>query len=165
MQSLKQSFLNKHIRLCYKVWSHNLPNGYLLDFNLYEGKQGHKSNLVKEYGLVLELRLSSSKIPKLTVKCVLYSVHCTPHILAIDNYFNSSKLCCQLWKKGSGVVGTVRADSIERALANSKSKKSPKTKTISLRKPKNRGDMISVVDRNWKWWGCSVATQWSCDNL
>ena len=34
----KQAIRNKPIRFGYKVWSQNTPNGYLIDFDVYQGK-------------------------------------------------------------------------------------------------------------------------------
>lgn len=105
-QALKQCILNKPIRFGYKIWSHNLPNGYLLNFNLYEGKDGHKSDLVSAYGLGAGVTMEFIDSSTVTV----------PHVLAIDNYFNSTKLCVELKKKDVGVVGTVRTDRVGTAL-------------------------------------------------
>ena len=84
--------------------------------------------------------------------------HSTTHITAIDNYFNSTKLCRKLRQNEIGVVRTVSTDRTEGALetqvpANDDGLKK-KRKRCNMKKPMKRGDMNSVDDGDatWQWY-------------
>lgn len=97
----KQFIRGKPIRFGFKGWCLNCPNGYLVQFDFYQGKDSSKMANQKEYGLggsvVLDL---ISELPKY------------PFMIAIDNYFTSIKLVEEMSNLGFAVVGTARENRI-----------------------------------------------------
>ncbi|KFM73653.1 PiggyBac transposable element-derived protein 3, partial [Stegodyphus mimosarum] len=97
----KQFIRGKPIRFGFKAWCLNCPNGYLVQFDFYQGKDASKMENQKEYGLegsvVLDL---ISELPK------------HPFTIAIDNYFTSIRLVEELSNSGFAVVGTARENRI-----------------------------------------------------
>ena len=49
--SIKQSIRNKPIRFGYKVWCFNLSDGYLIAFDVYQGKHGQKPAYKDKFGV------------------------------------------------------------------------------------------------------------------
>ena len=101
----KQYIRGKPIRFGYKVWCCCTPEGYLVQFEPYQGAQVI-SQEVQEYkhlgvggGVVMRLM---SGLPK------------GPYIVYTDNFFTSLKLAETLLSKGIGLTGTARANRLEK---------------------------------------------------
>uniref|UniRef100_A0A0K8UM49 PiggyBac transposable element-derived protein 3 n=3 Tax=Bactrocera latifrons TaxID=174628 RepID=A0A0K8UM49_BACLA len=90
----------KPIRYGYKIWCMTTSEGYLLNFDLYTGKNMIRSN--EPLGLSVTKTLCYDIVPE----------HST---VFLDNYFNSFKLLEEFDKKNITVVGTIRSDRIENA--------------------------------------------------
>ena len=48
---LKQAMRQKPVRFGYKNWCLNLPNGYLLGFETYQGASGPASHYTNDFGV------------------------------------------------------------------------------------------------------------------
>ena len=105
--SCKQAIRNKPIRFGYKVWCQNSTEGYLISFEVYQGKT-HSGNedLEAKFGkcssTVLHL-LSSFTDDK---KHFPYHIYC-------DNLFTSVPLLLQLKNLGYEGTGTMRANRLD----------------------------------------------------
>ena len=87
---LKQSMKVNPIRFRYKIWSANLPLGYLFGFIIYEGSTGRKTdniiNFVLGAGVVFDI---IDGLP-------FYSDgNLKPMLLSVDKFFNSFQLIDQ----------------------------------------------------------------------
>lgn len=98
----KQCIRNKPIRFGYKVWCVNSENGYLVNFDMYQGKSLNKDSEIqklvgKSGSTVLHLL---QELPE--------SKKCLPYTLYFDNLFSSFELLVQLKEIGYHATGTVR---------------------------------------------------------
>lgn len=99
----KQAIRNKPIRFGYKAWCQNTYYGYLVAFDLYQGKT-YKGNaeLESEFGkcasTVLHLLDQYSDEKKL------------PYHIFFDNLFTTLPLLAELRKRGCNGTGTIRSN-------------------------------------------------------
>lgn len=111
---LKQSIRNKPVRFEYKAWCWNQTNGYLVDFEVYEGSTGRKTDNVAMYGLGPGVVIDFlQKLPK-------QDEQYTPHLMAVDNYFNSRTLIQYGTDNNIAILGTMRSDRVGDAPIESK---------------------------------------------
>lgn len=96
----KQFIRGKPIRFGYKAWCLNSENGYLINFELYQGKTTNSNETyVSDFG--------SATAPLVTMLDELPNPHLSYQIF-VDNLFTSFKLLLELNNRGYGVTGTLR---------------------------------------------------------
>ncbi len=102
---MKQCIKEKPVPFGYKIWCLNAANGYLAQFEVYQGKR--TDNLKDEY---------SQKYGKCTAPLVNMLDHLPekdlPYQLFTDNLFTSFNLLTDMRKRGYGVTGTMRVNRI-----------------------------------------------------
>ena len=83
--SCKQAIRNKPIRFGYKVWCQNTPSGYLVAFDLYQGKtyQGNEE---------LEANLGKAPATVLHLLSMYGSKKDYPYHIFMDNLFTTASL-------------------------------------------------------------------------
>lgn len=127
----KQFIRGKPIRFGYKIWSLNSRDGYLLDFDLYQGNDPREdveiSKLVGKCAAPLILMLK--ELPERNL----------PYVIHIDNLFTGMNLLSYLRHLGYGAVGTIRDNRI--------SKSCPLTNKKDFQK-KKRGDSEHIIEKN-----------------
>ncbi|KAK8787485.1 hypothetical protein V5799_022738, partial [Amblyomma americanum] len=103
----KQFIRGKPIRFGYKVWCPNAKNGYLVNFEVYQGKQGNPGRSAK-----YEKDFGKAAAPLLQMVNELPSeAHHFPFFFYFDNLFTSIPLLMHL--KGQGYEGgTVRQNRV-----------------------------------------------------
>lgn len=121
----KQFIRGKPIRFGYKMWSLNSTEGYMVNFDLYQGKNPRGNEIYETFfgksasPLVLMLEeLRHSNLP--------YNIH-------VDNLFTGFNLFAYLRYLGYGAVGTIRENRIPKScpLLNKKSFSKKKGANIS----------------------------------
>lgn len=99
--SCKQFIRGKPIRFGYKVWCLNAGNGYLINFDVYQGKNCNPK--AEQY---------SSEFGKATAPLVIMLDELPqkdlPYEIFIDNLFTSFSVLKELKNRGYGVTGTLR---------------------------------------------------------
>ena len=127
----KQFIRGKPICFGYKVWSLNSKDGYLLDFDLYQGNDPREdveiSKLVGKCAAPLILMLK--EIPQKNL----------PYVMYIDNLFTGMNLLAYLRTLGYEAVGTIRENRI--------AKSCPLTSKQDFKK-KERGDNEHIIEKN-----------------
>lgn len=127
----KQFIRGKPIRFGYKMWSLNSSDGYLIDFDLYQGNDPREdvgiSTLVGKCAAPMILMLKELSQPNL------------PYIIHIDNLFTGFNLLAYLRYLGYGAIGTIRENRIPRSC--------PITGKKEFQK-KKRGEYEHVIERN-----------------
>lgn len=105
----KQFIRGKPIRFGYKAWCLNLPNGYLVDFELYQGEYGVNQDYAKSVG--------KCAAPLLTMLDNLPNqVKALPLQLYFDNLFTCFPLLSDLKARGYHGTGTVRENRLPKAI-------------------------------------------------
>ncbi|KAI4455595.1 transposase is4 [Holotrichia oblita] len=99
--SAKQFIRGKPIRYGYKMWSLCEPQGYLIQFHPYQGKE-HRNHTDLGVGGSVVMNLLS-KLPK-NIPFKIYA----------DRFFSSLRLVKKLKEIGYGYTGTVMANRIEK---------------------------------------------------
>lgn len=131
--SCKQFIRGKPIRFGYKMWCLNSVSGYLINFDMYQGKNP-KANTIYEnhFGkcaapLMCMIEELPSRMKKLPFKFYL------------DNLFTNFNLLFNLKQKGYDCTGTMRENRV------------PKSCTLpqksQITKTNKRGDTISKIDK------------------
>ena len=126
--SCKQAIRNKPFRFGYKVWSQNTSNGYLITFDVYQGKtyQGDE-----------EMELKLGKAPATVMHLLVKHKEKSdlPYHIFMDNLFTTVPLLKEMDMNGYLASGTVRVNMLRRScsLAN-----------INDFKRSERGSMRSV---------------------
>jgi DNA excision repair protein ERCC-6 len=100
----KQMIKNKPIRIGYKIWCQNSPNGYLIAFDPYQGKtyQGD-AEMEKKFGKCSSTVLHLLNQYSLDKKEFPYHIFC-------DNLFTSFPLLMELKQRGYECTGTMRVN-------------------------------------------------------
>ena len=94
--SIKQYMPKKPIKKGFKIWMlADSDTGYVLKFNVYEGKRGNTTE--KGLGAQVVMRLTEN-------------VHHLYHHVYFDNYFTSIDLMLNLFRLRTYACGTMRAD-------------------------------------------------------
>ncbi len=140
---LKQSIRNKPIRFGFKAWVLATVSGYVVSFDLYQGKGvGIKTtNNVKEVGAAAASVLDLLDLIPEAKKDLAY------HIFA-DNFFSSQKLVDVLVEKNYQYTGTIRQDRLKGA---------PPLTTVEKFKKKERGYYETVVLKD----ESMIVTRWN----
>ena len=142
----KQYMRNKPIKFGIKLWALCTISGYLLDFDIYCGKQSNNSN-EKLANCTLGTKVVMSMLHKFlsTVpKDKLKNYHA-----CFDNYFSSPDLLVHLKKLEVKATGTVRANRVyEIQTVNNKKKRV--TVAVDLDKNSSRGESDVKYDQESK---------------
>ena len=111
--SIKQSIRNKPVRFGYKTWCLNLDDGYLPNFDIYQGARGQQQDYKADFGVggAVVLGLMDS-LPQ-----------GIPFHLLVDNYFTSPQLFNELSDRNILVTGTFRRDRVGKCPLPSLAKK------------------------------------------
>lgn len=101
----KQHIMGKPIRFGFKVWCLNSPIGYLVEFELYQGKTGRAIEIDRKLGKGGNVVLGLLELEDLPLPDVLKEkkIH-----LYMDNFFSSPLLFETLKRKNVHATGTVR---------------------------------------------------------
>lgn len=118
---MKQHIQGKPIRFGYKAWCWNKKNGYLTDFDIYQGAKGPSNEFKEEYGLGGSIVLNfCQKIPKMLDGTI------NPHCIYTDNYFTTLRLVDKMTEMGLGITGTIRSNRIGKCPLDSNMKRTPR---------------------------------------
>lgn len=102
--SCKQFIRGKPIRFGYKVWCLNTENGYLLDFDIYTGKNSSDmTSYDKSFG-------KPAAVLARMIDIIPYND--LPYNFYFDNLFTSVNLLSHLKEKGYGGTGTIRINRV-----------------------------------------------------
>ncbi len=128
--SCKQFLRGKPIRFGFKAWCLNSPDGYVINFAVYQGATKEKTDYDQGYGKcgATVLRLLDG-LPDRLKKL--------PFHVYMDNLFTGLPLLKELKRRGYGATGTVR---INRLPADTP------LKTVAEMKKEPRGTMSSATD-------------------
>lgn len=104
----KQFIRGKPIRFGYKCWCMNLKNGYLINFEIYQGaipnaNLNHQKQFAKATAPLLQL---IDELPQ--------SKKCLPYQFYFDNLFTSIKFLAYLKQIGYNGTGTIRKNRLSR---------------------------------------------------
>ncbi len=104
--SCKQFIRGKPIRFGYKVWCLNADNGYLIQFEIYQGAGTTKNE-------TYDIKFGKAAAPLVTMLDSLpEAVKNFPYQIYIDNLFTGLKLLTYLRQRGYGATGTMRVNRI-----------------------------------------------------
>ncbi|MEL7307968.1 MAG: hypothetical protein AAGK05_08885, partial [Pseudomonadota bacterium] len=107
---IKQFIANKPIRFGYKCWSLNSSNGYLLSFEVYQGKSVSSDR--QQY----EKCFGKSTAPLFSFLDLLPdNKRLLPYLIYFDNLFTSLKTLVELSNRGYGGTGTWRENRIPKS--------------------------------------------------
>ncbi|KAG5880966.1 hypothetical protein JTB14_018695 [Gonioctena quinquepunctata] len=127
----KQFIRGKPIRFGFKMWSLNSKDGYLVDFDLYQGNDPREdveiSKLVGKCAAPLILMLKEIPVRNL------------PYVIYIDKLFTGMNLLALLRTLGYGAIGTIRENRLEKSC--------PLTRKQDFQK-KKRGYSEHVIKKN-----------------
>lgn len=131
--SCKQFIRGKPIRFGYKMWCLNTKDAYLINFDLYQGKNP-RSNPSDEilYG-------KCSAPLKMMLKEMPEGKNQLPYKIYVDNLFTSTYLLRDLRVEGYWCTGTVRENRIPKGI--------PLPSKAALQKNSTRGEHHSALDR------------------
>ena len=142
--SCEQAIRNKPTRFGYKVWCQNTSLGYLITFDLYQGKT-YKGNEEME----TRFGKCASTVLLLLDQYSNYKKHLSYHIF-MDNLFTSTPLLFELMNSNKNGTGTMRDNRID--------KKAPFLSKVSVNQKAERLctnhqclGRISIKDKKW-WW-------------
>lgn len=140
---LKQSLRNKPIRFGFKVWVLATVSGYVVSFDLYQGKGlgVNTTSNVKAVGAAAASVLDV--LDSLTVEKKLFAYH-----IFADNFFTSHKLIDVLVEKNYQYTGTIRQDRV---------KSKPPLTGVDQVKKKARGyhETVALKDES------QIVTRWN----
>lgn len=128
----KQFIRGKPVRFGYKVWSLNTPSGYLVNFEIYQGKNPRMDNKYEEL-------FGKAAAPLIHMLEELAEKRCHGYNIFFDNLFTGMNLLSTLKANGYGATGTVRDNRIP--------KECPLVSKKDLMK-RNRGDFSSALEKN-----------------
>lgn len=129
----KQFIRGKPIRFGFKMWSLNTSSGYLINFNLYQGKDPNENQQASQiFGKPTEpfIRMLN-EMPDDKKRL--------PYKFYFDNLFTSANLLLYLRENGYGATGTVRENRVPKSC--------PLPNKQTLGKEMKRGDYCSMLDR------------------
>ena len=144
----KQFIRGKPIRFGYKVWSLNNPMGYLVNFEIYQGKNPYSNT---EY----EERFGKAAAPLVQmIDDVPEQYKPLPYHFYFDNLFTGMKLLSELKSRGYSATGTVRDNRLPRGCLLTSKKDMSKKKRGSHESLLCREEGIMVA----RWLDNSVVT-------
>lgn len=142
----KQCIRNKPIRFGYKAWCLNTPDGYLINFDIYQGKSPNSNTHYEE-------KFGKCAAPMLQMCDAFPSeIKHLPTHLYFDNLFTGLNLLDELRKRGYHGTGTIRENRIPKDCpisSNKQMKKAPRG-TYVYQLDKNTGILVA------KWMDNSV---------
>lgn len=131
--SCKQFIRGKPIRFGFKMWCLNTKDGYLINFDLYQGKNP-RSNATDE------LLYGKSTAPlKMMMKEMPENKNKVPYKIYIDNLFTSTYLLKDMRDEGYWCTGTMRENRLPKGI--------PLPTKATLQKSAKRGEYFSILDR------------------
>lgn len=126
----KQFIRGKPIRFGYKVWSLNTVQGYLVNFDIYQGKSPQEDHKIcNAFGK------AASPLVHM-IEELSNNAKCLPLNFFFDNLFTSLNLLGYMRQKGYGATGTIRENRIPRNC--------PLPNKTTLKK-KERGYFVSSI--------------------
>ncbi len=126
----KQCIRNKPIRFGYKVWCLNTDAGYLVAFDIYQGKTMEvNENYNKQFGKCGATVLKNLDLLPEEKRTLPFNIY-------FDNLFTSFPLLVELKSRNYGATGTIREN---------RCKKCP-IKTVKEMKKVDRGTSVHSVD-------------------
>lgn len=129
----KQFIRGKPIRFGYKIWCVNSPSGYIVNFEMYQGKNPRRS---EEF----EKLFGKAAAPLVTMLGEIKEARgFHPYKLYFDNLFTGISLLKYLRDQGFQGTGTLRENRIPKSCPLSSKKTMDK---------KDRGSYESIIDRN-----------------
>lgn len=130
----KQFIRGKPIRFGYKVWSLNAPSGYLINFEIYQGRNPRANP-------GYEALFGKCAAPLVQMIDELRSKSMLRYNFFFDNLFTGNNLLCTLKANGYGATGTIRDNRLPREcpLQNKKILEKQKRGTFSTVLDKNSG--------------------------
>lgn len=131
--SCKQFIRNKPIRFGYKIWCLCTSEGYLVNFDIYQGKN---ANTNKEYQNLFGK--ASAPLVEM-IDCFTPDMKRLPFHFYFDNLFTGLNLLSFLREKGYGGTGTMRQNRL--------SKKCPLPNSKDLEK-RERGTYESIISKD-----------------
>ena len=135
----KQFLKDKPIRFGYKVWSLNAPNGYLVNFEIYQGKSVRSNNIYES-----EVGICSAPLARF-IDELPEQVKALPHRFYFDNLFPSYKLLNHLSSKGYRGTGTIRENRLGKTCPLPPVKVSKKKERGTIEYIKNKDDGIILT--------------------
>lgn len=127
----KQFIRGKPVRFGYKVWSLNTPSGYLINFEIYQGKNPRSNTeYEKSYG--------KAAAPLLQMIEEMGDKKNFRYNFFFDNLFTGANLLCTLKANGYGGTGTIRENRLP--------KNCPLLPTKQLEK-QSRGDYSAILEK------------------
>lgn len=131
--SCKQFIRGKPIRFGFKMWCLNSKDGYLINFDLYQGKNP-RANTTDEilYG-------KCSAPLKMMIREMPENIRKLPFKIYFDNLFTSVHLLKDLKNEGYWCTGTMRENFVPKGI--------PLPVKKTLQKSSIRGEHHSVIDR------------------
>lgn len=129
--SIKQCIKMKPVPFGYKIWCVNTSTGYLVAFEIYQGKS-HKSNefYIQQFGkCTAPLIHMLDRLPEKDLPFQIYT----------DNLFTSFNLLTELRKRGYGVTGTIRKNRLPKDIP---------LPTQSEMEKKGRGAFASTISKD-----------------
>ncbi|XP_039297935.1 piggyBac transposable element-derived protein 3-like [Nilaparvata lugens] len=137
--SCKQFIRGKPIRFGYKAWCVNTVDGYLVSFDIYQGKQmSANTQYEADFGKAASpLVMMIDKLPD--------NVKCLPLRFYFDNLFTSFNLLSHLKERGYEATGTVRENRLPRdcAIPSSKDLKRKKRGTLEFAKSEEESILVA----------------------
>ena len=112
---MKHSRIMKPTRFGHKIWYTKIVIGYLLNFTIYEGTTGRKTDNINNFALGFTFLLEI--IDGLPVNL---DGNLKPMRLSVDNFFNSFQLIDQCSLGNIPLIGTLRADHLREVLISIK---------------------------------------------
>ncbi|KAJ2937338.1 hypothetical protein O0L34_g19219 [Tuta absoluta] len=147
----KQFIRGKPIRFGFKNWCLNTPNGYLLDFEIYQGKSIKESSQYdKLFGKAASpLMVMIDEMPE--------SIQTLPMSFHFDNLFTSFQLLAELKNRGYQGTGTVRENRLPKDIPLTKKNDMQTEPRGTYVYTKSKEDGVLVV----RWKDNSVVTAMS----
>ncbi|KAJ8909953.1 hypothetical protein NQ315_004020 [Exocentrus adspersus] len=129
--SCKQFIRGKPVRFRYKVWCLNTPSGYLINFEVYQGKNPRSNQEYEGY-------FGKATAPLVQMIEELGEKRLFRYNFFVDNLFTSKNLMSTLKTNGYGTTGTIRENRIPRTC--------PLVTKKTMEK-RERGDYLSTLDK------------------
>lgn len=101
----KQAIRNKPIRFGFKVWCQNTPEGYLVNFEPYQGKFDMNESKNDKFGKCAASVLNL--LDKYSEDKMYFPYH-----IYIDNFFTTLPLIIELKKRGYDCTGTIKSNRV-----------------------------------------------------
>lgn len=144
----KQFIRGKPIRFGFKNWCLNTPNGYLLDFEIYQGRSVNENSKYDKL-----VGKAASPLMKM-IDDMPQSVQSLPMRFYFDNLFTSFELLSELKRRGFDGSGTVRVTTLPKDMPLTNKKEMMKEPRGTFVYSKSKEDGVIVI----RWKDNSVVT-------